>query len=103
MINAANSASQPRVVIIGAGMSGMVMGIKLLAAGNRNFCIYEKAERVGGTWRENTYPNVACDVPAQSYAYSFDPNPDWNFRFGRGEEIQRYFERNPPLARARQL
>lgn len=104
----------PRVVIIGAGMSGMVMGIKLLAAGNRNFCIYEKAERVGGTWRENTYPNVACDVPAQSYAYSFDPNPDWNFRFGRGEEIQRYFERcerkygltpfirfNTPIASAR--
>jgi cation diffusion facilitator CzcD-associated flavoprotein CzcO len=87
------SSTQPRVIIIGAGMSGMVMGIKLLEAGNHNFCIYEKAERVGGTWRENTYPNVACDVPAQSYAYSFDPNPEWNFRFGRGEEIQRYFER----------
>ncbi|MFV0932755.1 flavin-containing monooxygenase [Pseudomonas jessenii] len=87
------STRQPRVVIIGAGMSGLLMGIKLRQSGYDNFRIYEKAARVGGTWRENTYPNVACDVPAHSYAYSFAPNPEWNWRYGRGEEIQRYFER----------
>jgi cation diffusion facilitator CzcD-associated flavoprotein CzcO len=81
------------VIIIGAGASGLAMGIKLLEAGNRNFRIYEKAARCGGTWRENTYPNVACDVPSPSYAYSFDTNPEWGWRFARGEEIQRYLER----------
>ena len=84
---------QPRVIIIGAGMSGLAMGINLLKSGNSNFRIYEKAERCGGTWRENTYPNVACDVFAPSYAYSFEPNTEWGYRFARGEEIQRYLER----------
>lgn len=86
-------AGQPRVVIIGAGMSGMLMGIRLLQSGNTNFRIYEKGPRVGGTWRENTYPNLACDVFAVAYTYSFEPNPDWQYRFARGDEIQRYFER----------
>ncbi len=55
LVNRTHSASrQPRVIIIGAGMSGLCMGIKLLEAGNDNFRIYEKAARVGGTWRENT-------------------------------------------------
>jgi cation diffusion facilitator CzcD-associated flavoprotein CzcO len=85
--------SEPRIVIIGAGMSGLLMGIRLKQAGYSNFCIYEKASRIGGTWRENTYPNIACDVFAPAYTYSFEPNTDWNYRFGRGEEIQRYFER----------
>lgn len=84
--------SQPRVVIIGAGMSGLLMAIKLLESGNHNFCLYEKAHKVGGTWRENTYPNIACDVFSPAYTYSFEPNTEWNWRFGRGDEIQRYFE-----------
>ena len=88
-----NTTAMPRVIIIGAGASGLAMGINLLKAGNHNFRIYEKAERCGGTWRENTYPNVACDVFAPSYAYSFEPNPEWGWRFARGEEIQRYLER----------
>lgn len=87
------SQTDPRVIIIGAGMSGLLMAIKLIEAGNHNFCIYEKAHKVGGTWRENTYPNIACDVFAPAYNYSFDPNTEWNWRFGRGEEIQRYFEK----------
>ena len=87
-----SESHRPRVVIIGAGMSGMLMGIKLLEAGHTNFRIYEKAAKVGGTWRENTYPNIACDVPARGYSYSFELNAEWNWRFGRGEEIQRYFE-----------
>lgn len=89
----AETGSQPRVVIIGAGMSGLLMGIRLLATGNRNFRIYEKASKIGGTWRENSYPNLACDVFAAAYTYSFEPNMEWSHRFARGDEIQKYFER----------
>ncbi|MBW2942198.1 flavin-containing monooxygenase [Zhongshania aquimaris] len=81
-----------RYVIIGAGMSGMLAGIKLLSQGNSNFSIYEKAEKIGGTWRENTYPGLTCDVPAHSYTYSFAPNPEWSRVLAGGDEIQAYFE-----------
>ena len=81
-----------RFAIIGAGMSGIVSAIKLREAGFDDFTIYEKAERLGGTWRENTYPGIACDVPSHLYSYSFEPNPEWSHRFSPGAEIQRYFE-----------
>ncbi|MGH0033944.1 MAG: flavin-containing monooxygenase [Myxococcota bacterium] len=81
-----------RFVIIGAGMSGILSAIKLEEAGFRDFEIYEKADRLGGTWRENTYPGIACDVPSHFYSYSFALNPDWSHRFSPGEEIQAYFE-----------
>ena len=68
----------PTVAIVGAGMSGLCMGMKLKRAGIESFTIYEKADRVGGTWRENTYPGLRCDVPSLLYQYSFDPNPDWS-------------------------
>lgn len=84
---------QPRIAIIGAGMAGILTVIKLREAGYRNFVVYEKTDRVGGTWRENTYPGVACDVPAHLYTYSFEPNPDWSQTFASGPEIQAYFER----------
>jgi cation diffusion facilitator CzcD-associated flavoprotein CzcO len=80
------------VAIVGAGMSGICMGIKLKQAGIESFTIYEKAERVGGTWRENTYPGLECDVPSRFYSYSFEPNPDWTKYYSPGSEIQRYFE-----------
>lgn len=83
----------PRIAIIGAGMSGMLMAIKLKNAGIDNFTIFEKASKVGGTWRENRYPGVACDVASFSYCYAFEPNPDWTHRFSPGPEIQQYFER----------
>ena len=67
------TTSQPiRHIIIGAGMAGVLAGIRLLQRGDDNFVIYEKGDSVGGTWRENTYPGIACDTPAHSYAYSFD-------------------------------
>jgi cation diffusion facilitator CzcD-associated flavoprotein CzcO len=94
------TAREPRVVIIGAGMSGLLMGIRLLEAGIRTFQILEKADRVGGTWRDNRYPGIACDVPSHLYSYSFEPNPQWSHWFSPGEEIQRYFER---IADRRQL
>ena len=82
----------PRVVIIGAGMSGILAAIKLEEAGYRDFTLYEKADRLGGTWRENTYPGIACDVPSHLYSYSFAPNPDFSHVFSPGAEIQAYFE-----------
>jgi cation diffusion facilitator CzcD-associated flavoprotein CzcO len=81
----------PRFLIIGAGMSGILSAIRLREAGLDNFAIYEKADRLGGTWRENTYPGIACDVPSHFYCYSFAPNPEWSHRFSPGAEIQAYF------------
>lgn len=83
---------QPRVVIIGAGMTGLLMIIKLREAGIQDIVVLEKKDKIGGTWRENTYPGVACDIPAHMYTYSFEPNPEWSHRFAHGEEIQAYFE-----------
>ena len=82
-----------RIAVIGAGMSGILAGIKLLEAGLTDFTIYEKDARVGGTWRENRYPGIACDVPSHHYIYSFAPNPEWSHRFSPGPEILNYFER----------
>jgi cation diffusion facilitator CzcD-associated flavoprotein CzcO len=81
-----------RFVIIGAGMAGVLSGIKLREAGYDDFTLYEKADRLGGTWRENTYPGIACDVPSHLYSYSFEPNPEWSHRFSPGDEIEAYFE-----------
>jgi cation diffusion facilitator CzcD-associated flavoprotein CzcO len=73
-------------------MSGILSAIKLQEAGFEDFTIYEKADRLGGTWRENTYPGIACDVPSHLYCYSFEPNPEWSHRFSPGSEILGYFE-----------
>jgi cation diffusion facilitator CzcD-associated flavoprotein CzcO len=81
-----------RYVIMGAGMAGILAGIKLKARGEDNFTIYEKGDTVGGTWRENRYPGLTCDVPAHSYTYSFAPNPDWSAAFAPGAEIRDYFK-----------
>jgi cation diffusion facilitator CzcD-associated flavoprotein CzcO len=82
-----------RFAIIGAGMAGILSAVKLTEAGLTDFTIYEKADRVGGTWRENTYPGVACDVPSQLYCYSFALNSEWTHPYASGEEIESYFER----------
>jgi len=82
----------PSVAIIGSGMSGLCMAIKLQQAGFDDFAIYEKADSLGGTWRENTYPGLSCDVPSHYYSYSFDLNPGWTHRFSTGSEIRQYFE-----------
>ncbi len=88
-----NSKRDPSVCIIGAGMTGILMAIRLREAGITNLIILEKKDRLGGTWRENTYPAVACDVPSHMYTYSFELNPDWTQRYAGGDEIQQYFER----------
>lgn len=81
---------RPRTAIIGAGAAGMMQAIKLREAGFEDIVIYEKANEVGGTWRENRYPGVACDVPAHHYNYSFEHNPGWSHRLALGPEIQAY-------------
>jgi cation diffusion facilitator CzcD-associated flavoprotein CzcO len=83
--------SRQRFAIIGARMSGILAAVKLREGGH-DFTVFEKAERVGGTWRENTYPGIACDVPSHLYAYSFELNPDWHYANSPGSEIQEYFE-----------
>jgi len=85
-------ASGPRFVVVGAGMAGVLSAIQLQRAGFTNFTVYEKADRLGGTWRENTYPGVACDVPSHLYSFSFAPNPEWSHVFSPGPEIAAYFE-----------
>jgi cation diffusion facilitator CzcD-associated flavoprotein CzcO len=82
-----------RVLIVGAGMSGLCMGAKLKGAGMTDFKILEKTADIGGTWRENTYPGLTCDVPSRFYSYSFFPNPEWSHVFSPGAEIQQYFQR----------
>jgi len=86
------TGASPRFLVIGAGMSGILAAIRLQEAGLEDFAIYEKADRLGGTWRENTYPGLACDVPSHLYSYSFAPNPEWSRRFSPGPEILAYLE-----------
>ncbi len=82
----------PSIAVIGAGMTGILMAIKLREAGISDITILEKADKVGGTWRENTYPGVTCDVPSHMYTYSFRGNPEWSHRMAHGQEIQDYFQ-----------
>jgi cation diffusion facilitator CzcD-associated flavoprotein CzcO len=81
----------PAVAVVGAGMSGLCVAIALLRSGIRGVSIYEKADEVGGTWRENTYPGLTCDVPSRVYQYTFAMNPGWSHLFSPGGEIQAYF------------
>jgi cation diffusion facilitator CzcD-associated flavoprotein CzcO len=85
--------TSPRIAIIGAGMSGLCMAMKLQDAGIESYTVYELASDVGGTWRDNTYPGLSCDVPSRFYSYSFQPNPSWTHTFSSGAEIQGYFQR----------
>jgi len=79
-----------RVAVIGAGASGIVAAIKLRELGISDIAIFEKATDLGGTWRDNTYPGLACDVPSHLYRYSFAPNPEWTQRYAPGPEIHAY-------------
>lgn len=81
-----------KIAIIGAGFSGLCLGIQLKQRGVDSFTIFEKAGRVGGTWRENTYPGAECDIPSALYSYSFERNPHWTYKWSEQEEILAYLE-----------
>lgn len=80
-----------RAVIIGTGFSGLGMAIALQRQGV-DFVILEKADDVGGTWRDNSYPGCACDIPSHLYSYSFEPKPDWLHPFSYQPEIWDYLK-----------
>src|SRR5512132_797017 len=79
--------------VVGAGFAGLCMAIRLQEAGEGDFRVIDRGSDVGGTWRDNTYPGAACDVPSQLYSYSFAPNPDWSMSFSPQPEIQAYLRR----------
>lgn len=81
-----------KVAILGAGFAGLCMGLRLQAQGQTSFVILEKADQVGGTWRENVYPGSGCDIPSHLYSYSFEPNPDWPEIYSAQPDILGYIE-----------
>ena len=78
------------VIIVGTGFSGLGTAIKLKQAGIHDFVVLEKEDEIGGTWRDNTYPGCACDVPSLMYSFSFEQNPNWSRLFAEQDEIQEY-------------
>lgn len=87
------SSSGPlETIIVGTGFSGLGMAIQLKKAGRDDFVILEKADGIGGTWRENRYPGCACDVPSHLYSFSFEPHPGWSRMFAPQGEILAYLE-----------
>ena len=87
-----NDRRRLRIAIIGSGFGGLGMALQLQDAGFTNFTIFEKADEVGGVWRENTYPGAACDVPSQLYSFSFWPNPNWTRSYSPQHEILDYLK-----------
>jgi cation diffusion facilitator CzcD-associated flavoprotein CzcO len=81
------------VAIIGSGFAGLGTAIQLKRAGRHNFVVLERAQDVGGTWRDNSYPGCACDVPSQVYSFSFAPNPHWTRSFSPQPEIYAYLQK----------
>ena len=81
-----------QVGIIGAGFGGLVAALKLKESGRDSFVIFERASEIGGTWRDNTYPGCACDVPSHLYSIAKVPNPDWNYKFSKQPEILNYLK-----------
>jgi cation diffusion facilitator CzcD-associated flavoprotein CzcO len=81
------------IAIIGAGLGGIGMAIALRRAGLEDFVILERASDIGGTWRDNTYPGLTVDIPAQAYQFSFELNPDWSHVYARGAEVKAYIDR----------
>ncbi|MEK2472073.1 NAD(P)/FAD-dependent oxidoreductase [Streptomyces noursei] len=82
-----------RVAVIGSGFGGLGAAVRLRRAGITDFVILERADSVGGTWRDNSYPGCACDVPSHLYSFSFAPNPQWPRNFSGQPHIRAYLER----------
>lgn len=85
--------SHVRVAVIGTGFGGIGMAIRLQDEGITDFVVLERAEDLGGTWRDNSYPGCACDVPSNLYSFSFAPNPEWSRSFSPQPEIWSYLRK----------
>ncbi|GAA3398617.1 flavin-containing monooxygenase [Cryptosporangium minutisporangium] len=81
-----------RVAVIGTGFGGIGAAVRLKGVGIHDFVLLERADAIGGTWRDNTYPGCACDVPSHLYSFSFAPNPRWPRSFSAQPDIRRYLE-----------
>ncbi|MEV0295220.1 NAD(P)/FAD-dependent oxidoreductase [Nocardia sp. NPDC050710] len=81
-----------KTIIIGSGFAGLGLAIRLSQQGRNDYLVLERGSDVGGTWRDNTYPGAACDVPSHLYSYSFALNPDWSRSFSKQGEIQNYIQ-----------
>jgi cation diffusion facilitator CzcD-associated flavoprotein CzcO len=79
-----------KVLVVGAGLSGICAAVKLRKAGIHDFVVIDRAQEIGGTWRDNTYPGCSCDVPSALYSFSFEPKPDWSRFYAGQEEIRAY-------------
>jgi cation diffusion facilitator CzcD-associated flavoprotein CzcO len=93
MYKEAQIPSHAEVAIVGSGFSGLAMAAELKRAGRDDFVILERAGDVAGTWRDNTYPGCACDVPSHLYSFGFAPNPEWSSTFSPQQEIYAYIRR----------
>src|SRR3954453_7617064 len=82
-----------RGAIVGSGFAGLGAAIRLRQECEQDFVVLERADDLGGTWRDNTYPGCACDVQSHLYSYSFAPNPDWSRAYSGSREIQGYLQR----------
>jgi cation diffusion facilitator CzcD-associated flavoprotein CzcO len=87
-----HGSENDHILIVGAGFAGIGMGIRLKQSGIEDFTILERATQVGGTWRDNTYPGITCDIPSALYSYSFEPNPNWSRFFAPQDDILKYLE-----------
>jgi cation diffusion facilitator CzcD-associated flavoprotein CzcO len=88
-----SAASDFPIAIIGAGFAGIGTAIRLKQAGIESFTMFERAAEIGGTWRDNTYPGAACDVPSHAYSLSFEQYPGWTRKYSPSDEIQAYLLR----------
>ena len=86
------ASAHPAIVIVGTGFAGLCAAIRLLQRGETDFVLLERAATVGGTWRDNTYPGAACDVPSHLYSLSFASNPDWTRTYPTQPELRAYLE-----------
>jgi len=78
--------------IIGAGFGGIIAALRLMVSGRTSFVVFERASEIGGTWRDNTYPGCACDIPSNLYSIHSEPNPDWSRRYSTQPEILAYLK-----------
>ncbi|NJC72554.1 NAD(P)/FAD-dependent oxidoreductase [Planosporangium thailandense] len=85
-----NERAHHRVAVVGAGFGGIGAAVRLKQHGYDDVVVFDRGDDVGGTWRDNTYPGCACDVPSHMYSFSFAPNPDWSRSFSGQPEIWQY-------------